>query len=152
MFLKLTGFIDFDNREIFGYAFLFYGISTVYSSLGKNKGISVFLGSAVFSLGIVMLMISGFNILQPSAVYFPSFLFILGIGSFMLFVDKTEDKFFLLIAAIFVVLGLIFTITQGSPSLSSFIDSIGKIILNYWEVIIISLLILLLMKRDQKEE
>lgn len=152
MSLKLAGIIDFDNTEIFGYTFVFYGISTVYISLGKNKGISVFLGSAVFSAGIVMLVISGFDILQPSSVYFPSFLFILGIGSFMLFVDRTEDKIFLLIAIIFALLGMIFTFTQGSPDISSFLDSLEKIVLNYWEVILLSLLILLLLKRDQKED
>jgi hypothetical protein len=121
-------------------------------SLGKNKGISVFLGSAVFSVGIVMLIVSGFDILQPSTIYFPSFLFILGIGSFMLYIDKTEDKIFLLISVIFFILGLIFTFTQGSPDIASFIDSIEKIILNYWEVILLSLLVLLLLNRDKKED
>jgi len=148
--LKLFGFIYLDNIELLAYTFIFYGISSVYVSFGNNKRFQLFIGTTAFLIGIVFFLISNFDIFNSSGLIFPSVLLILGIGSGMLFLDNTDDKAILFVSIIFVLLGIIYSASVGSLKFLSFINSIVSITDKYWVVALITLVIIILLRRENK--
>ncbi len=151
LILKFFGFIYFDNYELLAYAFIFYGISSVYISFGKNKRLQLFIGTAVFLIGIIFFLVSNFDIFNLSSLIFPSALLILGIGSWMLFLDNTDDKAIFFISIIFILLGIVYSVSVGSLRAVSFINSIASITLKYWVVALILIFIVIILKREDKK-
>jgi len=150
LFLKFFGLLNVDNNELLAYTFIFYGISSVYISFGRNKRLQLFIGTAIFLIGIVFFLISNFAIFSSSGLIFPSTLLILGISCWMLFLDNTNDKAILFVSIIFILLGIIYSISVGAMRVGSFVSSILSITAKYWAIVIITLIIVLLLKRDDK--
>ena len=73
---KLIGFLRVNNEEILAYTFIFYGISSVYLSMGKDKKFRVFLGTVVFLIGIIFFVLNNFDITNLSRIIFPSVILI----------------------------------------------------------------------------
>ncbi len=150
IFLKLFGIIDVEGSEILGYLFIFFGISIVYLFMGKRKSGIVFTGTAVFLVGIVLFLLNNFDFPNPSELIFPSTFFIVGISSFMVFVDDSTHNIFLPISIILLLFGLIFTFIIGSLSFNSFTSSFVKILMKYWPVAIILVGLLFLLWERKK--
>lgn len=148
LILKLFGLIYLDNIELLAYTFIFYGISSVYVSFGNNKRFQLFIGTTAFLIGIIFFLVSNFDIFNSSSLIFPSALLILGICSWMLFLDNTDDKAVLFISIIFILLGVIYSISVGTLRIGSFLNSIFSITIKYWIVALITLIIIILLKRD----
>ena len=148
--LKLFGFIYLDNNELLAYTFIFYGISSVYISFGRNKRFQLFIGTTAFLIGVVFFLVSNFDIFNSSSLIFPSVLLILGICCWMLFLDNTDDKAVLFISIIFILLGIIYSFSVGTLRIGSFINSIFSITVKYWMVALITLIIIILLKREDK--
>lgn len=151
LFFNLVGIVNLDNLEILAYTFVFYGLSTVYASMGNNKKLKVFLGSSIFLIGIDFLVVSNFDIFNSSAIIFPSTLLILGASSFILFLDNTDDKAIFFISIIFTLLGLIYSVSVGSLGIKSFIHSFISLISKYWIVLLLSIVVFALIRRKKEE-
>lgn len=151
LLFNLLGIINISNYEILAYTFAFYGLSTVYISMGENKKLRLFVGSSVFLIGIDFLVISRFDIFNISGIIFPSILLILGISTFILFLDNTNDKAIFFISIIFILLGLIYSASIGSLGLISFINSLISLFSKYWIVAIILLAVFILIRRTKEE-
>lgn len=149
---KLLGFVDFSTMEILSYTFVFYGISQVYVSMGRGKKLSLFIGSTIFLLGIEFFLIDNFDIITTSSIIFPSLMLILGISSFMLFLDNTEDKTILFISLIFILIGVIYSISVGSMRFGNFFTALFQLIIKYWVILILALVIIFIISRDKKPE
>lgn len=147
--LKLLGIIDFDNREIWGYGLIFYGISLVYISFGSDQKGRLFIGSIIFLAGLFFYIISKFEFFQISTLIIPALLLIFSISFFMLFIDNLHEKSLLLISALFFVAGTIITLFNGEINLAAFLNSIVKITLNYWVVVLIAIGIILIIQREK---
>jgi hypothetical protein len=149
---KIIGLLNLNNEEILAYTFIFYGISSVYLSLGRDKKFRIFLGTVVFLIGIILFVLNNFDINNISKIIFPSILFILGIGFLMLYLDNINDKAMLYISLIFILTALVYSITIGSMKLGLFIYSIHHVILKYWIVAIIALIIFTAINYDEKSK
>jgi hypothetical protein len=149
---KIIGLLIVNNEEILAYTFIFYGISSVYLSLGRNKKFRVFLGAVVLLIGIILFIINNFDIISLSKIIFPSIILILGIGCLMLYIDNTNDKAILYASLIFILIGLIYSMSFGTMKFGFFIYSIYHIILKYWIIVIIAVIIFTAIKRDEKSE
>ena len=147
--LKFWGIIDFDNREIFGYGLIFYGISLVYISFGNNQRGRLFIGSIIFLSGLFLYIISKFEFFQESALLVPALLLIFSISFLMLFLDNLHDKTVLLVSVLFFISGTIVTIYNGEISFPVFLNAIWHITLNYWPVVIIAVGIILIIHREK---
>jgi hypothetical protein len=148
--LKLWGIIDFDNREIWGYGLIFYGISLVYLSFGNNQRGRLFIGSVLFLSGLFLYVISKFEFFQVSPLIFPALLLLFSLSFFMLFLDNYHDKTTLIISVLFFISGTIVTLYNGEISFSAFFDAIWHIILNYWPVVLIAIGIILIIYRERE--
>ena len=147
LFFNIVGIINLDNYEILAYTFIFYGLATVYLSMGNNKKLQVFLGSAVFLIGIDFMVISNFDIFNSSGIIFPSTLLILGISSFILYLDNTEDRAIFFVSLIFILFGLIYSISVGSLGIISFLKSLIALVKDYWIVPVIAFIVFVLLGR-----
>ncbi len=151
MLFKMLRIIDLGNEEILAYTFIFYGISSVYVSMGMNKRLRLFIGTVVFLIGIIFFVLVYFDIFYSSKIIFPSALLILGISSLMLFLDNTDDKAILFISLIFILLGIVYSASIGMMRLGSFLFSFYHIILKYWIIILITVIIVVIVKREDKK-
>ncbi len=151
LILKLFGLLNVDNNQLLAYTFIFYGISSVYISFGRNKRLQLFIGTVIFLIGIVFFLISNFDIFNSSHLIFPSTLLILGISCWMLFLDNTDDKAVLFISIIFILLGIIYSISVGAMRVGSFLNSILSIASKYWAIVLITFIIILLLRREDKK-
>jgi len=149
--LKLFGIIDFTLGEVIGYALIFYGLSLVYTSMGKNKKFVLFTGSSMFLAGVVLFIVNNFQLVNSLNIIISSIILIMGIDFFIIFIDDFSRKNFLVLSAVFIVAGLLFTISWGSPSFASFFNSIFYVALKYWPVIIIVAGIILIIRRDETD-
>lgn len=156
--LKFFGLIHFTGSEIISYALIFYGISVVYNSLGKNRKYMLFFGTIIFLTGILLFIINNFLIFWNADIFVPSALFIPGIAFLMLFVDEPRkspkgwlSQKFLIISLVLIVPGLFVTIINGQFNISSFYEAIIKIISYYWPVALIAVGILILIFFEERK-
>lgn len=150
--LRFFGIIDFNNWEIIGYAFIIYGLSLVYISMGKNKKFALFSGSSVFLTGIVLFIISNFHLMNYLNIIISSIILIIGIDFFIIFIDDFTRRNFLILSAVFIITGLLFTISWGSPSFASFFSSVWHITMKYWPVVLILAGIILIIRRGETDK
>ena len=147
--LKFWGIIDFDNREIWGYGLIFYGISLVYISFGNNQRGRLFLGSIIFLSGLFLYLISKFEFFQVSVLIIPALLLLFSISFFMLFLDNYHDRTVILVSILFFISGTVVTLFNGEISFPVFLNSIWHIVLNYWPVVLIAVAIILIIHREK---
>ncbi|MGE5795470.1 MAG: hypothetical protein ACM34O_04285 [Ignavibacteria bacterium] len=147
--LKLFGIINYTVGEIIGYAFIFYGLTLVYTTMGKNKKLVLFIGSSLFLAGVFLFIVNNFQLTDSSNLIFSALILIPGISFLILFIDDFSRKTFLYLSAAFTIFGLLITINSGSPSFTSFFSSIFYVALKYWPVVIIVAGIILIIKRDE---
>ena len=151
MLSKFLGLIDLANEEILSYTFIFYGLSSVYVSIGRNKKLRLFIGSVVFLIGIVFFIFIYFDIFYSTKIIFPSVLLIFGISLLMMFIDNPADKAILFISLIFILLGIVFSMSVGTMRINSFLFSFYHILLKYWIVILIAVVIIMAIRREEKK-
>ena len=150
--LKLLGIIDFANTEILSYAFIFYGISSVYISLGKKQKLFLFSGTIVFLIGLLLFIINNFTIFSPITLILPASLLMLGIAFLMLFIDEQNKVIYLLISIIFLLFGLVAVVKRSSFKIITFLESIWHVTKIYWPIIIVVALILLVIRRSERKD
>ena len=148
--LKVIGIIDAGYPELGAYALIFYGIATVYISMGKSKRNVLFIGAVSFLIGVEVLIMSNYDILKLSNVFLPSIFFILGTAFLLLFIDDLSNKLLLIISAIFLIAGIFFFTKLGSFNLSNFLKSTLAITAKYWPIIIIVTVIILLFNKNSR--
>ncbi len=151
LIFKFLGLINLANEEILSYTFIFYGISSVYISFGKNNKLRLFVGTTVFLVGIIFFIFNYFEIFYSTKIIFPSALLILGISSLMLYIDNIKDKVVLYISLILILAGIVFTASAGTMHLGSFLSSVINILFKYWIVILIAAIIFMAIRRDDGE-
>ena len=148
--LKIIGIINISYAELAGYALIFYGIGTVYVSMGKNKRRILFMGAAAFLVGMILSITSNYDFLKLSNIVLPSIFIILGTAFLILFIDDSSNRLLLIISAIFLIFGIFFFTKLGTFNLSDFLKSTLSISLKYWPIIIIITALILLLKKDNK--
>jgi hypothetical protein len=148
--LKIIGIINISYADLAGYALIFYGIGTVYVSMGKNKRRILFMGAAAFLVGMILSITSNYDFLKLSNIVLPSIFIILGTAFLILFIDDSSNRLLLIISAIFLIFGIFFFTKLGTFNLSDFLKSTLSISLKYWPIIILITALILLLKKDNK--
>lgn len=151
LLLKFFGFISLSSGEIIGYAFIFYGISDVYLSLGRNRRVSLFFGTVFFFVGIVLYVLNNFLIFWGPSLLLPSLFLIPGFAYLMLCIDNPANKKFLVFGIILTLTGFILTMINGQFNLSSFYNSVLRVSSIYWQVVLVAAIILILISFEEKK-
>lgn len=147
--LNAFGITSLKNGEILSYALAFYGLGLVFISFGTARRGSLFLGTIVFLVGIVIFIRNHYSFEDNSKVIIPSIFLILGISFFMLFLDETSHRVLLYVAIVFSIVGLLFTILSGSPGIITFFKAIPEIILKVLPLLIIAVLLIVLLRSNR---
>lgn len=150
LLLKFLGIINITYYELAGYVLIFYGVGIVYTSMGLNKKISLFLGVILFFTGLLIFVINNYDITKFSNIVLPSIFFILGAGFLVLFIDDYDNKLLAVISVIFFISGIFFFLKLGTFSFSDFIKSILSIITKYWPLVLIITAIIVLLNKKQR--
>ncbi len=150
VFLKTVGLLEIRTTEIFAYSLIFFGISTVYVTIGKNRRMVLFTGTITFLIGIVLFVVDNFEIVNPSRIIYPSIFFIPGIAVIMLYYDGLRSRYVIPIGAVLIIFGIILTMIWGNPAAGTFINSAYRITIKYWPVVLILIGIIFLLSRDEK--
>lgn len=137
IFLRIFGLIYLNINEIFGYAFILFGISAVSLMFGREKRGILFVGSAIFLIGLLIIVIYNFDIIRTNEIVLPSLLFILGISFLVLFIDDSSSKNTLYLSLIFSLVGLAMTLWGGTITLGRFFNSFVDIIKEFWVIIVL---------------
>jgi hypothetical protein len=151
LILKFFGLISLTGSEIFSYALIFYGISDVYLSIGRNRKISLFLGTIFFLVGILFYVLNNFLIFWDFQLLLPSILIIPGIAYLMLNYDNPSNKKFLIIGTVLIFAGLLVTIINGQFNLLLFYQSLFKISSLYWQIALVAAGILILISFEERK-
>jgi hypothetical protein len=144
--LRLFGVIRIDGGQILGYAFVFYGISSVYLSFGQNEKGLLVLGSVFFCLGVVLFVMNNFRLQSVERLIFPSVLLTASVSLLILYLDNTKNKTLLYAASGLLVITIVFAKIWGVISFSSFFSAIWPTVMGYWPIILILLFVLFLLR------
>lgn len=145
--LRLLGLIALDSSELFGDAFILYGIATVYTTFGENNRLLLFIGAAVFLFGIVISLPAHFEIIQISNMYVPSALLIGGISLLVVYFDDRPNSTILIASMILLLSGIILVFVSRTVQMTVFLGSILDFILVYWPVLLIVSGITIILRR-----
>lgn len=145
--LKITGFINIPNVELLGYVFIFFGLSYVFNSFGNGRKGVLFTSTVIFLVGLVLFVISNFEIQHLSKLIIPSSLMIIGIGLLMTYIDRGQISYILVLSLLFIAAGIIISIIHGGITFSLFFTSLVGVMSKYWAVLLIFAGIFLLFRK-----
>lgn len=143
---RIFGIINIEGGEIVGYAFIFYGISSVYLSFGQNEKWTLLLGTVFFCLGVLLFMINNFHFPNVARLIVPSILMTFSISLLMLYLDDLKNKVFLYSSVSLFIITILIAKIWGVISFVSFFTSIWTTITGYWPVVLILLLVVFLLR------
>jgi hypothetical protein len=145
--LRVAGFINIQNVELLGYILIYFGLSYVFNSFGNKRKGALFTSTVIFLVGVVLFIISNFEIQQLSKLIIPSSFMIIGIGLFMTYLDGNQLTYILLLSLLFIAVGIIITIIYGEITSHSFYASFLGVTEKYWSVLLIFAGIFLLFRK-----
>lgn len=145
--LRIFGIIDYSLTVISGYVLIFYGFTQAYSSFGRGEKAALFGGTVLFLAGIILFLSGSIDFPSPARMVIPSFMFIMGAGFLILFVDDYHNIILLIVSAAFLLLGVSATILWGNIDSGSLIRNIGVVSVRYWPVVLIAAGIVLLFRK-----
>lgn len=129
-----------DNNNLSAHSYIFatyiiFGIIGTFFYTGYNRAM-LFLSSAIFMIGIYKFLIYNFELLNKLSYPFPVVIIIFGVGNFILFLDNTREKAFLIISLISLATGILAFIYRGFWFVI-FGNNLCQIVLAYWEIFLI---------------
>jgi hypothetical protein len=145
--LRIFGIIDYSLTVISGYVLIIYGFTRVYSAFGNQEKAALFGGTVLFLVGIILFLSGSVDFPTPARMVIPSFMFIMGTGFLILFIDDYYNIVLLIVSAAFLLLGISATILWGNINPASFIDNIGVVTIRYWPIVLIAAGIMLLFRK-----
>jgi len=109
----------------------------VFNSFGNNRKGVLFTASVIFLIGLVLFVISNFEIQHLPALIIPASLMIIGVGLLMTYIDGDHITFVFILSLLLIAAGIIITVTHGEFTFHSFISSLFGISTKSWPVLLI---------------
>ncbi len=132
------------------YLLLFYGLIFVITSMNGNSRGLLILGSLLFMAGLILFIVSEFEILNPVKTVLPSILISFGAAFFLLFVDNSKEKVFLFISVILMGTSVSLIFVLKDHYLYSLANSVSFLILEFWPILITLLGLGVLLNRHHR--
>ena len=148
--LRMLGIIHVSNSELLGYALIIYGLSLFYSSFIEGKKTFLFVGTVLFLSGLLLFLIENFEFTNSNRLILPATVFILSIGSFMVFLSDIKQKLMLYISVILLTAGIGVTALMSTQGLPGFFDNIISITAKYWIILVILVIVIVLVGKETK--
>ncbi len=147
--LNLIGFIDADSSTLISYGLLFYGVISVYLSIGTEQKGFLFFNAMVFMTGVIFFLTDNFVFINPVALLIPAVYFIFSAGLIVLFLDNYPEKLFLFTAGSSFLIGLIIILLYGNYDFRLLLQGVSNFILKFYPLAIILLGLFLFFRRTE---
>lgn len=141
---SLIGVFSLSALEIVSYACLLWGISFFYSSFQKQYKAGIVIGAIIFLTGGVLFVFTKYEILNFGTVFVPSALFILGLSLLIANLLTKTNSVAVLFSALSIFAGIWLLISRGSATVDLYLSAVNSLIKNYWLVFIFLAVIILL--------
>ncbi len=148
--LNIFGIVYISGNNIFGYSFIILGSSLVYTAFIQNKKIIVFIGSATFLSGVLLIIHDNFEIYIRLDFILPIILLVAGCSLLMTYLTDFAKRILLLLALIFLAAGFILLIFQKSFDFEIYYRSVLSIIFVYWPIILIMIFVIIIINKTEK--
>ncbi|MDD8017733.1 MAG: hypothetical protein PHP42_05130 [Bacteroidota bacterium] len=147
LLLRQLHIIRIEGGTFLLFGLLIYGMATVIRSFVMNVRNQIFFGSLCFFSGILLLL-GKYDVVESSPfVYVPGFLIVFGLAFTTLFIFNIKDFHLLVPAAVFILIGTAFMMTEvGFWYVSDVREAIGM----YWPAALIIFGGLMLLRRKEK--
>jgi len=148
LFFESFAIVTINNALFIGMLLIIYGLVIVILNLGKNHFVKVFFSAILFYIGILLTVVNLFEILDKGKIIFPSLLFILGGGFFMLFLDNPKEKIFLLTSIILFVISIVVIKFFMAFWFVLVANQLGDTLIQNWQILVFFLGIGFLLDRE----
>ncbi len=149
--LRFIGVISINNDELIGYGLITYGLSLFYSAYIEKKKLTIFIGSAVFLVGVFFFIMGNFEFENTDSIFVPAVIFILSISSLMIFLSDTGFKLGIYAAIILFAAGIGTLALMSTHGIENFITYTVDVFKIYWPLLIILLAVIALVNKDIKD-
>lgn len=138
------------SNNIFGYSFIILGSSLAYTAFIQNKKTIVFIGSATFLSGVLLIILDNFEIYIRQDFILPIILLVAGCSLLMAYLTDFAKRILLLLSIIFLAAGFTLLIFQKSFDFGIYYRSVLSIISVYWPIILIMVFVIIIINRTEK--
>ena len=145
--LSIFSVISVTVIDILSYSLLISGMALVYSEGIRQNGLSVFLGSVIFLLGVYFLISENFSLNINEEISIPMILIIAGAGLLVLHIVTSTRMIFLIISVIFLSAGTTLYIINSRWNFTAFINSVIPVLNYLWPMAIFLAIIILLLRK-----
>ena len=145
--LAIFGVLPVTLIDILSYSLLIIGMALVYSEGIRQNGLSVFLGSVIFLIGVYVLISENFTMNINKEISVPIILIISGAGLLILHIITSTRIIFLLVSIACLSSGMTLLIIDSRWSISTFIHSVIPVLNYLWPIIIILAVFILLLRK-----
>lgn len=145
--LSLFGILSLTFIDILSYSLLFSGIALVYSESIQQNGLSVFLGSIIFLLGVYFLVSENFSLNIGEGMSIPIILIFAGSGILIFHIVTSTRLIFLIVSIICLTSGMTLFIMNSSLSFKTFVRALIPVLDYLWPISILIVVLVLLLRR-----
>lgn len=138
------------GNNIFGYSFIILGSSLTYTAFIQNKKTIVFIGSAAFLSGVLLIILDNFEIYIRLDFVLPIILLVAGCSLLMTYLTDFAKRILLILALIFLAAGFALLIFQKSFDFEIYYRSVLSIIFVYWPIILIMIFVIIIINKTKK--
>ena len=149
--LNLFGILKITSSELLSYVLIFIGFGLFLNSFGKDKSALLFSSVFIFLWGVILFFINNIEFIDNSKLIFPALALNIGFSFLIVFFDSTKEKVYLIIASIFILVGIAIEVWGGRFKVPVFFNSLLKITVNYWQVVLIAALVFFILKRSERK-
>ena len=135
--LSYLGSLEISDRKSFTLTLILFGLITIVTAMNKIKRSSLFLVSMALNVGMILLVIENFEILNIYNIILSSILFLLGSGFFVLFLENHSEKTLLYASFFFLSLSFISMLFYKENFIIQFANRVTLILLDFWPVFLI---------------
>ena len=148
--LNIFDIVYISGNNIFGYSFIILGSSLTYTAFIQNKKTIVFIGSATFLSGVLLIILYNFEIYIRLDFVLPIILLVAGCSLLMTYLTDFAKRILLILALIFLAAGFVLLIFQKSFDFEIYYRSVLSIIFVYWPIILIMIFVIIIINKTKK--
>ncbi|MCX6150769.1 MAG: hypothetical protein NTX22_09615 [Ignavibacteriales bacterium] len=135
--LKLIGAIRISNTGFFSYAFLVYGIVSVYFSFNTNRKGFLFFNTSAFMVGVLLFVLENYTIKFPAPLILPAIIFVLGSCFLILYLDNYSNVIILYCSLTLLFFAVFIIYLSKNYTVRGSLSTLGNLFLEYYPVLII---------------
>lgn len=145
--LSLIGILSVTIIDILSYLLIVVGMALVYGEGIRQKGLSVFVGSVIFLMGVYFLISENFTLNINDEMNIPLILIFSGSGLLVLHIMTSTRIIFLIISIVCLSSGITLFIMNSRWNLRTFSHSVIPVFNYLWPTIFILAFLLFLLQK-----